>query len=200
MDQKNVSKLVALFSVLTVAVGAAGCGTATDTTPTTSITPPADGSAMTGSDTQAGTSAASGQETVAGSDTGSAMTPPPTTMTPSNPPPATPSTPAPQPATNKSTYKDGSYTAEGSYASPGGTEGVTVTLTLKDDVVTGVTVAPGANDPMSTRYQNMFIGGISGIVVGKKLDAIAVGKVSGSSLTAGGFNQAVTKIKAEAKA
>ena len=35
--------------------------------------------------------------------------------------------------------------------------------------------------------------------MGKKLDAISVSKVAGSSLTSGGFNEAVDKIKTEAQ-
>jgi hypothetical protein len=36
-------------------------------------------------------------------------------------------------------------------------------------------------------------------VVGKKLDDIKVSKVAGSSLTSGGFNQAVADIKTQAQ-
>ena len=89
-------------------------------------------------------------------------------------------------------YADGTYTAEGSYATPESVETVTVTLTIADDTVTDVEVT---GDP-----QSQFIGGITDEVVGKSLDDVSVSRVSGSSLTSGGFMQAVELIKAEAAA
>lgn len=97
-------------------------------------------------------------------------------------------------------YKDGTYKAEGSYQSPGGAESVGVSITLQGDVVTAVTVTPEAKSGNSKQYQTAFASGISGEVVGKKIDDLKVSKVSGSSLTSGGFNQALETIKGEAKA
>ncbi len=99
-----------------------------------------------------------------------------------------------------STYKDGTYTATGSYNSPGGLETVDVTLTLSGDVVTSANVVSGARDPESRRYQSAFISGYKQYVVGKKISSINLGTVSGSSLTPKGFNDAVTKIETQAKA
>lgn len=98
-----------------------------------------------------------------------------------------------------SAYKDGTYDAEGSYQSPGGTESIGVSLTLADGAVTAVTVTPKATDPNGERFQGEFKDGISSEVVGKKLDELSVSKVAGSSLTSGGFNAAVEQIKADAK-
>jgi uncharacterized protein with FMN-binding domain len=98
------------------------------------------------------------------------------------------------------TYKDGSYTKNGTYSSPGGNEVISVELTLKSNVVTAVTVKTVKADPTATGYENMFIAGIGKVVVGKKLDDINVSRVAGSSLTSQGFNSAVTEIKAAAKA
>ncbi len=192
MSQKNISKFLAVFSLLAVAVTASGCGAAA--TDSTNATLPTDtGAAMTPSDTGAGGDIRTDESMNGGLDT----TPPATTTDTMTPPASNP--PAAVPAANKSSYKDGTYTADGSYRSPGGTEGVGVTLTLKNDVITKVTVVSKANDPMSTRYQGMFIAGISDVVVGKKINEIKVSKISGSSLTAGGFNDAVVKIEAQAK-
>ncbi|AJM77965.1 FMN-binding protein [Rathayibacter toxicus] len=96
-------------------------------------------------------------------------------------------------------YADGSYKAEGSYTSPGGQEKVAVSLTLAGGVVTAVTVTPESENPTGQQYQARFASGISAEIVGKPLNSLAVTKVSGSSLTSGGFNQAVTAIKADAK-
>ncbi|MGP6203521.1 hypothetical protein [Microbacterium sp. F2] len=98
------------------------------------------------------------------------------------------------------TYADGTYTAEGSYATPESVETVTVTLTIADDIVTDVEVTGNPQARESEQYQSQFIGGISDEVVGKSLDDVSVSRVSGSSLTSGGFMQAVELIKAEAAA
>jgi len=95
-------------------------------------------------------------------------------------------------------YKDGTYEASADYQSPNGTETVDVTLTLADDVITDVKVVGHGDSPDSKRYQGEFIDGISDVVVGKNIDDIKVDRVGGSSLTSGGFNDAVEEIKADA--
>ena len=52
----------------------------------------------------------------------------------------------------------------------------------------------------SEEYQAKFIGGIAEAVVGQDIDEISVSRVAGSSLTSGGFNQAIEAIKADAAA
>lgn len=100
----------------------------------------------------------------------------------------------------KSIYKDGTYTATGGYVSPGGPDTVNVSVTLANGIITDATVVSGANDSTSSHYQGIFIANFKPLVVGKNIDDVALSKVSGSSLTSGGFNQALTKIKAEASA
>lgn len=97
-------------------------------------------------------------------------------------------------------YTDGTYEAEGSYQSPGGSESIGVSITLEGDVVTAVTVTPEATSGNSAQYQGQFADGIAAEVVGQNIDDLSVDKVSGSSLTSGGFNEAVETIKAEAAA
>jgi uncharacterized protein with FMN-binding domain len=103
-------------------------------------------------------------------------------------------------AASSSAYKDGTYTAEGSYSTPESVESVTVTVTLADDVITAVEVTGDPQKAESKEYQSKFIGGISDAVVGKSIDEISVSRVAGSSLTSGGFNQAIDEIKSEAAA
>ncbi|MGN7970986.1 FMN-binding protein [Microbacterium sp. 22296] len=103
-------------------------------------------------------------------------------------------------ATTSGTYTDGTYEATGQYATPESVETVDVTLTIAGDTITAVEVTGDPQAAESKRYQSEFIGGIQGEVVGKKLDEISVSKVAGSSLTSGGFNNAVETIKTEAKA
>jgi hypothetical protein len=95
---------------------------------------------------------------------------------------------------------DGTYSADGSYATPESVETITVTVTLADGVVSAVAVEGDPQRPESAQYQSQFIGGISDEVVGKSLDEISVSRVAGSSLTSGGFNQAIEQIKADAAA
>lgn len=91
---------------------------------------------------------------------------------------------------------DGTYTATGSYRSPAGPEQVEVTVTLADGVVTAVEVTPLATDPTSTSYQTRFASGVADQVVGRALADVEVDKVSGSSLTSGGFMDALEQIAA----
>jgi hypothetical protein len=99
-----------------------------------------------------------------------------------------------------SIYRDGTYSANGVYRSPAGGESIRISLTLKDDVVTAATFSGDATNPKSIAMQTAFGAGFEAQVVGKSIDEVNVGVVNGSSLTGGGFNEAVAKIKAEAKA
>jgi uncharacterized protein with FMN-binding domain len=100
---------------------------------------------------------------------------------------------------SSATYKDGTYTEQGQYSSPGGQETISVKLTLKSNVVTAVTVTTVKADPTATSYEQLFEAGISKVVVGQKLNSLNVSRVGGSSLTSQGFNAAVAAIKADAK-
>ena len=102
--------------------------------------------------------------------------------------------------TGDSTYADGTYTAEGAYATPESVETISVTVTLEGDVITAVEVTGDPQKPESMEYQGRFIGGIADAVVGEDIDQISVSRVAGSSLTSGGFNEAIEAIKAEAAA
>jgi len=96
-------------------------------------------------------------------------------------------------------YKDGTYSADGNYVSPNGTETVGVQLTLAAGKVTDVQITQHPSNPNTRKFQGEFAGGIAAQVVGRNLDELNVSKVAGSSLTSGGFNQAVGKIKSEAQ-
>ena len=95
-------------------------------------------------------------------------------------------------------YNDGTYTAEGSYQTPETVEQISVTLTLADGVVTDVEVTGDPKAPETEQYQGQFIDGIAGEVVGKPIDELNVSRVAGSSLTSGGFNDALESIKEQA--
>ena len=102
-------------------------------------------------------------------------------------------------STANGTYKDGTYSADGNYTSPNGTETVGVELTLASGAVSDVKITQHPSNPNTRKFQGEFASGIQSQVVGKKLDEIKVSKVAGSSLTSGGFNQAVADIKTQAQ-
>lgn len=113
---------------------------------------------------------------------------------------ATETTQTTTPASTKQTsYKDGTYTQDGDYVSPGGPEQLGVTITLKNDVITDANVESKATLPNSIKFQGLFISGYKPLVIGKNINEVMLTKVSGSSLAPKGFNDAIEKIKTQAK-
>lgn len=106
----------------------------------------------------------------------------------------------PAPVVASYTYKNGTYTASGSYRTPESTETMQVTLTVAKDVVTDVSVSMNVRNGDSRSYVESFLGGYKAQVVGKKLNTLNLSRVSGSSLTPLGFNKALESIRAEAQA
>ena len=99
-----------------------------------------------------------------------------------------------------SVYADGTYLAEADYLAPSGMETISVSLTLAADVVTAVTVVGDATDHEAQEFQGRFADGIAAEVVGREIADLSVTRVSGASLTSGGFNTAVETIRSEALA
>ena len=95
-------------------------------------------------------------------------------------------------------YADGTYSATGSYQTPGGEEEIGVTITLASGSVSDVQTEPMPSNPTTELYQGKFSSGIAEQVVGMPLSELNVDKVSGSSLTSGGFSDAIEQIKGEA--
>lgn len=103
-----------------------------------------------------------------------------------------------EPGDTSASYADGSYQANGTYTSPNGSENIIVEVTLADDVVTDVTVTTNPNNPTTEFYQSAFAEGIAAEAVGVDIDELDVTRVSGSSLTSGGFREAIATIRADA--
>lgn len=95
-------------------------------------------------------------------------------------------------------YKNGTYTADGEYITPGGQEKVGVTLTLTDGVISEINVEEKGILATSKKMQADFGANYKPMVMGKNINEVTLTKVSGSSLTPKGFNDALTKIKAQA--
>lgn len=148
------------------------------------------------------TTSAAGAPATAGSSAAAANTTAPGTASPSAAATSTAggsadASPAGATATE---YKDGTYTATGTYQSPGGQESVEITLTIADDKITDATGKSNASRPQSVEYQGQFLGNFAGLIVGKSVDQVSLDKVAGSSLTSGGFEKALQTIKTDAKA
>ena len=98
-------------------------------------------------------------------------------------------------------FTPGDYEATGSYQTPGGTQSVDVEVTLEaDGTITEVDVDGNAEGGNSEQFQGKFESGIDAEVVGKRITELDVSKVSGSSLTSGGFNDAIAQITDDARA
>ncbi len=101
--------------------------------------------------------------------------------------------------TTHTEYTDGAYSAVGHYISPGGQEEVSVSLTLAGGIITDVTYSADSKSPISQQMQKIFGENYKPFVLGKNIDEVHLTKVSSSSLTPKGFNDALEQIKAEAR-
>lgn len=97
-------------------------------------------------------------------------------------------------------YIDGQYSADASYTVPNGTqEKITVSLTLKDGIITAADFTGTPIETGSKFNQGKFREGFKAEVVGKKIDEIALTVVNGASLTSKGFMDALGQIKTKAQ-
>lgn len=104
----------------------------------------------------------------------------------------------PAPTGADTAYADGTFSATGSYQTPGGEESIGVTVTLESGIVSDVQTEPMPSNATTELYQGKFSSGIREQIVGTPLADLSVDKVSGSSLTSGGFRTAIEQIKSEA--
>lgn len=103
--------------------------------------------------------------------------------------------------TSSGSYKDGQYSTTIHYGVPhGGSNSITVNLTVKDGAVTAVSTANSYQDGESGMYIDSFKSGLSGAVVGKSLGDLSISYVGGASLTSIAFNDALDTIRSDAKA
>jgi len=102
----------------------------------------------------------------------------------------------PTPATQAPTYKDGSYTAIGTYG--GLPSHLTVTVEVQQGLLKKVQVKTHATDPVSLDYQRRFADAVPAVVEGRPLSEVKVGKLAGASGCPIGFNDALAQIKQQA--
>lgn len=77
------------------------------------------------------------------------------------------------------------------------THDIAVTLTMDGDLVTDVFVNFDNGKGPANDYQKRFESSYKTAVIGQKLSNLSLSRVGGASLTSGGFNEAVAKIKAQ---
>lgn len=110
-----------------------------------------------------------------------------------------PTTTAKAPPAPALEFKDGKYSATGSYHSPGGIEKLGVTVTITADKVSKSDLDLQGGAGLSHSFQSAFEAGYSSQVIGKRIGSISLGAVSGSSLTGMGFNDALKQIESAAR-
>ncbi|MCD9155099.1 FMN-binding protein [Aeromicrobium duanguangcaii] len=139
------------------------------------------------------TLAACGDDDGGEQDAATSATPPATSATPSAPAESAPAGGA---------FRPGEYEATGTYTTPDGrTQSIEVEVDLTaDGTITELDADGQAESGNSEQYQKKFESGIDAQVVGRKITELDVDKVSGSSLTSGGFNDAIEQIISQAKA
>lgn len=101
-------------------------------------------------------------------------------------------------STTQATLQGGVYTKKGTYSTPGGTESISLTVTLKNDIIEDIDLQQNANRGDSAIYQSKFASGYKPLVQGKDIKQVKLTRVAGSSLTSNGFNQALENIRRDA--
>ncbi|MBI5227805.1 hypothetical protein HY988_04420 [Candidatus Micrarchaeota archaeon] len=87
-----------------------------------------------------------------------------------------------------SVVPDGTYTDDVTYAYHSGTERITISITLKNDVITGASITPHDPKPTSANFISKVNAALPDLVIGKKITELNLPhQISGSSLTSGAF-------------
>lgn len=96
-------------------------------------------------------------------------------------------------------YQDGTYALTGTYGEEG-SDHIDVDLELAGGSVKTVKVEGRTQSPISRKHIDEFIKAVPGVVQGKPLKDLKVGKVAGASWTSDAFNKALDLARLEASA
>ena len=109
--------------------------------------------------------------------------------------------PAPAPTVTGGPYADGQYAASEKYGVVDGVieeDSIDVTATLRDGVITEVSVTGHPLLTQSHDYMQGFVNEISGAVVGRSVEDAHVTALAGASKTSDAFNDAIDDIASQA--
>ncbi|MCX8035348.1 MAG: FMN-binding protein [Candidatus Dojkabacteria bacterium] len=98
-----------------------------------------------------------------------------------------------------STYKNGSYTTEVAYSVPDGFNKLKLSIKLENGKITEVNVTQSDIDSESKKYDRRFQSNYKSFVINQDIDNLRLDVVSGASLTTDAFNNALEKIRQQAK-
>lgn len=102
--------------------------------------------------------------------------------------------------TSSTGYKDGTYKTTANYVVPhGASNSLTASVTISGGKVTAVTVNNDYSDQESSMYIDSFMSSMQSVVVGKSVDGLSLSRIGGASLTTQAFDDALAKIRTDAK-
>ena len=102
---------------------------------------------------------------------------------------------------SNTTYKDGTYTKTVSYYVPhGGSNSITVTLTVSGGAITNLSTNDTYTDSESQRYVSSFENGVSSDANGQLLSSYSPSRIGGASLTTEAFMRALSGVRNDAAA
>lgn len=102
-------------------------------------------------------------------------------------------------STDTSQYADGTYSAKASYVTPEGIESIDLMVTIRSGVISSAEVTASGNSDHAQEHQGDFIAGFKPLVEGKNVDEVRLSRVSGASLTSRAFNDALDRIREDAR-
>lgn len=94
-------------------------------------------------------------------------------------------------------YADGDYAAIGQYG-PVGEDTIDVYIGVKEGLVSSVRVVGHPFTSISKGHQEAFASEVPGVVVGKPINGLKVGKIAGASWTSEAFNEALDEVRRQA--
>lgn len=102
---------------------------------------------------------------------------------------------------NMSSYKDGVFTADGSYDADDGDvhEDIDFALEIADGKVVSLELIGEAGHPISKHHQEDFMAAMPAQIIGKDIADLHVETISGASDTTTGFKKALADIQRQAQ-
>ncbi len=101
-------------------------------------------------------------------------------------------------STSSTTYTDGTYSASSSYYVPHGTNSISATVTIKNNIITAVSTSDQYSDRESGMYIDSFKSYLDSSANGQSLDSYSPSRIGGASLTTQAFTDVLDQIRTDA--